>query len=209
MDWGRLFRHNHWLIVRIGKNEVGLCARCSGTVLGYFSTFLLHPFAFLAGFGSLSPLHQVIFAFLLALPSGIDWVTQTWSIRMSTNRIRFSVGLLVGCAACILGLSSLPNFTKLLILSYSSMTFVAVGYLGKRLVTHAIYGRRRTVQLLDEIESSASALPASEIWRTCSQSLRLQPSTDRREDDHEIGRMPVWNDLLPNFRSWRVSQLQF
>jgi len=139
MDWRHLLRHNHWLTVRIGKNEVSFCARCSGTVLGYFSALLLQPLTVLAGFYSLAPLFQVIFAFLLALPSGIDWVTQTWGVRMSTNRIRFSLGLLIGGGACMLGLSSLPNLTKLLILSYSSVAVMSVGYLGKHLARAHYY----------------------------------------------------------------------
>ncbi|MCJ7634716.1 DUF2085 domain-containing protein [Candidatus Bathyarchaeota archaeon] len=152
MDWRHLLRHNHWITIRIGKTEVGLCARCSGTVLGYFSALLLQPLTFLAGFDSLAPLFQVIFAFLLALPSGIDWVTQTWGVRMSTNPIRFSLGLLIGGGVCVLGLSSLPNLTKLLILSYSSVAVVSLGYLGKNFA-RTNYGRsfgsrRRTVQTI-------------------------------------------------------------
>ncbi len=161
MDWRHLLRHNHWLTIRIGKNKVSLCARCSGTVLGFFSTFLLLPLTFLAGFKSLAPLFQVIFAYLLALPSGIDWLTQTWGVRMSTNSIRFFLGLLIGGGACMLGLSSLPNLTKFLILSYSSVTVVSIGYLGKyfaRKLRWSFRNRRRTVRTTGTFAAGKEAM---------------------------------------------------
>jgi len=133
-DWGLLLHHNHWLTLRMGRHELRLCARCSGTVLGYFSSQLLQPFIYLVGFGTLNPPWQVALAYALALPSGIDWLTQTWNLRLSTNRIRFSAGFLIGIGAGLLGLSSLPSLTKLLILAYSSLGVVSMGYLGRRLM---------------------------------------------------------------------------
>jgi uncharacterized membrane protein len=131
-DWRLLLSHNHYLTIKIGRHEARLCARCSGTVLGYFSSQLLQPFTYSIGFGSLNPLLQVVLAFSLALPSGIDWLTQTWGFRLSTNRTRFLVGLLIGIGAGLLGLSSQPSLTKLLILAYSSLGVVSIGYLGRR-----------------------------------------------------------------------------
>jgi len=86
---------------------------------------------YLVGFDLLAPLWQVALAFALAMPSGIDWLTQTWGFRLSTNRIRLLVGFLIGAGAGLLGLSSLPNAMKLLILAYSSSGVILAGYLGR------------------------------------------------------------------------------
>jgi len=132
-DWRLLLSHNHWLTLRLGPHEVRLCARCSGTVLGYLSSRLLQPLIGQAGFSILDPFWQVALAFALALPSGIDWLTQTWGLRLSTNRTRLLAGLLIGIGAGLLGLSSLPSPTKLLVLACSSLGVVFIGYLGRRL----------------------------------------------------------------------------
>jgi uncharacterized membrane protein len=142
MDWRLLLRHHHWLTLRVGSHRVSLCARCSGTVLGYACSLTLQPLVYLVGFGLLAPFWQVIFAFVLALPSGIDWLTQTWGLRLSTNRIRFSAGLLIGGGACLLGFSSLPSITKFLILANSAVAIMCIGYLGRRLTrTNHPYSR--------------------------------------------------------------------
>lgn len=155
-DWRILLSHNHWLTLNVGHHEVHLCARCSGTVLGYFSSQLVQSFMYFTGFGSLNPFWQVTFAFVLALPSGADWLTQTWRLRLSTNRIRFLAGVLIGVGAGLLSFSSLPGLTKLLILASSSLGVIFAGYLGRMLMEKhgRIYSRHSPVTGVREITSS-------------------------------------------------------
>lgn len=138
MDWRPLLRHDHWLTIRFGNHYVCLCARCSGTVLGFVSTLLLAPFFFLATYRTLAPSVQIVLALLLALPSGIDWITQKWGLRKSSNPTRFFVGVMIGSGACILGSSSLPSLVKSLILASSAIFVMLVGYLGKGVFKNSV-----------------------------------------------------------------------
>lgn len=134
MNWRSLFRHNHWLTLNISNHQIHVCARCSGTVLGYFSALCLQPLILLTGFGSLTSFLQVIFAFIFALPSGVDWVTQTWGLRLSTNTIRLFVGFLIGNGIYLMNLSSLTYLLKVITLSYLTFATISLGYLGRRYV---------------------------------------------------------------------------
>jgi uncharacterized membrane protein len=131
MDWRPLLRHDHWLTIRFGNHHICLCARCSGTVLGFVSTLLLAPFFFLAPYRTLAPSVQIILALLLALPSGIDWITQKWGLRKSNNPTRFLVGTMIGSGACFLGSSSLSSRMESLILASSAIFVMLIGHLGK------------------------------------------------------------------------------
>lgn len=131
MNWRPILRHTHWMTIRIGDRQICICARCSGTVAGFISTVLLGPFFVLGIYRTFSPAMQISLAILLALPSGIDWITQKWGLRNGSNSIRFLVGVLIGSGACFLSSSSLSSSMESLILACSITFVVLVGYLGK------------------------------------------------------------------------------
>lgn len=131
-DWRLLIRHNHWLTLRIGGHEARICARCSGTVIGYFSSILLRSLVYALGFSLLSPTSQLLIALAFAAPSGVDWVSQTWGLRLSTNSTRFGVGLLIGFGAGLLGLSALAREEKIMFLTSTAVATISAGYLGRR-----------------------------------------------------------------------------
>ena len=131
MDLQMLLAHTHWFTLRFGTHRVRLCARCSGTVIGYFLFILALYSSDMTGFHSLSSLHQFSISFLMGLPSGIDWLTQTWGVRESINKQRLIFGFLVGSGAALLSMSSLPNFPKTLSLTVSASVVIGAGYLGR------------------------------------------------------------------------------
>ncbi len=131
MDLQRLLAHNHWFTLGIGTYRVRLCARCSGTVIGYFLFFLAFRSSDMTSFHSLSSLQQFSASFSMGLPSAVDWLAQTWGLRESTNRRRLIFGFLVGSGAALLSMSSLPNLPKTLSLAASASVVVGAGYLGR------------------------------------------------------------------------------
>ncbi len=134
MDLQRLLAHNHWFTLGTGTYRVRLCARCSGTVAGFFLFLLAFRNANLESFHGFSTLQQFSLSFLMGLPSAVDWLTQTWGFKESTNRRRVAFGFLVGTGAGLLSLSSLPGFLRTLSLAASAFTVIAAGYLGRWLL---------------------------------------------------------------------------
>ena len=131
MDLQRLLAHNHWFTLGTRKYRVRLCARCSGTVVGYFLFILAFRSSDMTSFHGLSSLQQFSASFSMGLPSAVDWLTQTWGLRESTNRLRLVFGFLVGSGAALLSMSSLPDFLKTLSLVASASVIVGSGYLGR------------------------------------------------------------------------------
>ena len=95
MELWRLLAHNHWLTLNVFRYELRLCARCSGYLLGFIAPLLLSGrVADLSE--SLDIRLQLIACFLLAMPYAVDWVTQSWELRESSNRVRLATGILLG-----------------------------------------------------------------------------------------------------------------
>jgi uncharacterized membrane protein len=130
-DWRLFLRHNHWLTLRVGGHAVQICARCSGTVIGYFSSIVLGSLVYALGFNRLGSTSQLLVALAFAAPSGVDWVSQTWRLRLSTNNTRFMVGLLIGFGAGLLGLSALTREAKIAFMTSTALVVVSAGYLGR------------------------------------------------------------------------------
>jgi uncharacterized membrane protein len=133
MDWRILLAHRHWFTVRLGAQSVRLCARCSGTVIGYFLSFLLLRSLDLTGFYALPLFQQFFLSFSLGIPSSIDWLAQTWGLRESTNSRRLVAGFLIGSGAALLTMSALPSLWKTLTLTGPASAIILAGYLGRRL----------------------------------------------------------------------------
>ena len=131
MDWHILLAHNHWFTVRLGTHSVRLCARCSGTVVGYFLFILLLQSMDLTAFHTLSAFQQFLLSLLLGIPTAIDWLMQTWGLKESTNSRRAIVGFLVGSGAALLTMSAHPSLWKTLALAGSASAIILAGYVGR------------------------------------------------------------------------------
>ncbi|MEM2094826.1 MAG: hypothetical protein QXI32_05970, partial [Candidatus Bathyarchaeia archaeon] len=58
MDWQILLAHRHWLTIGFRSRSVRLCARCTGTVVGYLLSIMFLKNLDLTGFLALSPTIQ-------------------------------------------------------------------------------------------------------------------------------------------------------
>jgi len=112
--------HPPWLRSRclklnIGGRQIYLCARCTGTLIGYIFTKLIQ-IAF----------PSILIAAALGLPALLDWSTQKLGFRESSNLIRILTGLLLGSG---IALSLNFNFIErlIVILSYlSAMLIISI-----------------------------------------------------------------------------------
>ena len=94
-----LEHHPPWLRhrcirLRLLKREIYLCARCTGTFLGYL-TASIFKIAF----------QSILYPTMLGIPALIDWSTQKLSLRESCNPIRVLTGFLLG-----VGFATITNF---------------------------------------------------------------------------------------------------
>ena len=95
MELWRLLAHNHWVTLKLYGIELRLCARCSGYLLGFTAPLLASGLvADLSG--SLDIRVQMLACLLLAIPYVVDWLTQSWGMRESSNGVRLSTGILMG-----------------------------------------------------------------------------------------------------------------
>ncbi len=108
--------------------ELRLCARCSGYLLGFTAPLLVS--GIVADLSeSLDVRVQLIACLLTAIPYVVDWLTQSWGMRESSNGIRLTTGILLGMGVFL--------FSRLNIVSgraifFNIALFVALmGHLGK------------------------------------------------------------------------------
>jgi len=129
-----LLAHRHWVTLHAFGKELYLCARCSGVFLGFIGSKILLPI--LVSLISYSiPLHIGLPVSLnLALPSIVDWITQSLGFRQSNNNLRLTTGLLEGLGVGVLSLTEIPNLLKLLIAVTIALSVVCAGILGRRLM---------------------------------------------------------------------------
>ena len=132
--WEQLLAHRHSITLHVFGREIYLCARCSGIVLGFLgSTTALTPLTPLARYSI--PLYIIVLvALLLAIPSIVDWITQTLGFRLSNNGLRLRVGFLEGVGVGVLGLANIPTITKLIILIGFILIVLSIGFFGRRLM---------------------------------------------------------------------------
>lgn len=123
MEPWRLLAHQHWITLRIAGRQLRLCARCTGYALGLAAPALLR-----ADPAALGPAAAPATA-LLAAPLALDWVTQKWGLRQSTNPLRLATGALAGLAVYTLhGLGAQGWETTLLA---AALLIVSAGQLGR------------------------------------------------------------------------------
>jgi uncharacterized membrane protein len=122
----QLFAHRHWITVQVFGNVIRLCARCSGTVLGFFLVII---YSLLYKVKNLLPSPFVAICVLLALPTVIDWLTQTWRLRESSNKMRLFTGFLEGIGVGLLSFINIGKVSKYVLLVGLSSSVIVFGYL--------------------------------------------------------------------------------
>jgi uncharacterized membrane protein len=127
----QLFAHRHWITLKFFGNSVRLCARCSGTVLGFFFVTI---YSFILPIKNSLPPQFVGLCVLLALPTAIDWLTQTWRLRESSNKLRLFTGFLIGVGVGLLTLIDIGRVSRYILLVGLSSSVVILGYSVKRVI---------------------------------------------------------------------------
>ena len=129
----QLLAHSHWININIFGRELHLCARCSGTVLGFIGlkTFLdttsliRYPISFYSCF---------LVSIILALATIIDWITQSLGFRQSNNNLRFFTGFLAGMGITSLGLADIPLTMKFNTVITIGLIVLSAGTFGRKLL---------------------------------------------------------------------------
>jgi uncharacterized membrane protein len=114
MELWRLFAHNHWYTLNLFGRELRLCARCSGYVFGLMS-FMLYSELLGLPFMLFNSIYIKYVIILLSFPFILDWVTQSWGLRNSTNLIRIFTGTLMGFGIGVFSQVSMNFQTKRII----------------------------------------------------------------------------------------------
>ena len=127
----RLLAHNHWVTLHVFGVELQLCARCSGTVLGFIGSKILLDTTFLMTF-SIPFYIGFLVSFLFFLPTIVDWTTQSLGFRQSNNRLRLTSGSLEGIGIVFLGLADVPFVSKFFILTILGLGVLSVGFFGRK-----------------------------------------------------------------------------
>jgi uncharacterized membrane protein len=128
LELWRLLAHNHWVTLNLYGIELRLCARCSGYLLGFTAPLLVSTLvADLSG--SLGVRVQLLACFLLALPYAVDWVTQSWGMRESSNRVRLFTGTLMGMGVFLF--SRLDIVSRRTVFVNAALFIFVIGHLGK------------------------------------------------------------------------------
>ena len=127
-------RHGHWITIDLGKRQLNVCARCSGTILGFLSLSVLAQTGDLAYFTSIPLQQQLLLCILLALPAGLDWLIQTYGLRESTNALRGTTGFLEGGAVALLSMATVSLEFKFAVILFVGGLILMLGLVGKRLL---------------------------------------------------------------------------
>lgn len=120
----RLLAHDHWFTLSLLGRELRLCARCSGYVVGLAAPALLS-----ADPTALSPAARLPALILLAAPLALDWVTQSWGLRESTNPVRLATGILMGLDIFLFSRLGIQSGRTIFV--GAVLLVASAGYLGK------------------------------------------------------------------------------
>jgi uncharacterized membrane protein len=120
----RLLAHDHWFTLSLLGRELRLCARCSGYLIGFVAPTLLSvdPQMLLG-----SSVQWLIL--LLAAPLALDWVTQSWGLRESTNPARLATGILMGLDIFLFSKLGIQSGRTIFVCA--ALLVASAGYLGK------------------------------------------------------------------------------
>ena len=137
-EWWRIFAHNHWITISLNGKKIRLCARCSGTVIGFYSLLTYIFFQGSTIFNSLTLTHQLLLCALFASPTILDWLTQTWDWRESTNKLRLFTGFLLGINVALFSLIPLLRIIRRILCTGMAVGVVSIGLLGRTIRKYVI-----------------------------------------------------------------------
>ncbi len=122
-------KYDRTLTLRIRGKEIHFCARCTGiTVSLLISMFVIIILRISIGL-FFDPFISLIFAVSFLIPTMIDWITQKLEFRESTNRIRISLGILLGVGISLLQFALLlPTITHAVIVIVVGILFAVIIY---------------------------------------------------------------------------------
>ena len=130
MEYWRLLAHNHWFTLNILGYRLRLCVRCTGYFLGFtIPIYLSSRFVFPLGFQNPRVL-QLVYV-LFALPFALDWISQSWGFRHSSNPIRLATGILLGLDIFIFSRHGWGIQDGWSIFVATALLVAFVGYIGK------------------------------------------------------------------------------
>lgn len=127
----RWFAHSHWISMTIFHKEIRLCARCTGTILGFLFLLILVSIFDFSFFNSLSFNSQMIVCILFIMPVSFDWLSQAWKLREGKNKYRITTGFSEGFGVALFSLIGIPLILKIGILVIISMSIINLGLYGK------------------------------------------------------------------------------
>ena len=129
----RLLAHKHWVTLIVLNKEIRLCARCTGYIVGFYTLSTLYTISSLHFLSSLDITLQLILCSILSIPLALDWITQTWGLRKSNNKLRFFTGFILGFGVYFLSLSKASFQIKTILGISLSVGITTLGLIGKRI----------------------------------------------------------------------------
>jgi uncharacterized membrane protein len=132
MELWRLTAHRHWLTLSLFGRELRLCARCSGYVAGFLLLTGISRSFGIPLFHSLDEWTQVMISFALLLPMAFDWVTQSWGLRDSNNRLRVLTGAALGMGVALFLTIDAPAHMRAAFYLATGLVVASAGLIGKR-----------------------------------------------------------------------------
>ena len=127
MELWRLLAHRHWITLRVLGREVRLCARCSGYAIGFLILTVFQSLFGLPVFHSLSVYLQILLCLLTVAPLALDWLTQSWGWRESSNGLRLLTGAILGMGLSLFSQVGVSSSFKALCYTLTATVILAAG----------------------------------------------------------------------------------
>jgi uncharacterized membrane protein len=127
-----LIAHRHWITINLCGRSLCICARCLGVVVGVLLLLITIPLFEFFIFYSLPVVYQLSICITFIAPATYDWVTQSWGLRASTNKLRISTGVLEGFGVALLSLATISTIYKIAFFLFIFGCILTTGISGKR-----------------------------------------------------------------------------
>jgi len=131
MELWRLVAHSHWITLHVFGRRIRLCARCTGYVVGFLVMMASRALLGMSPLSHLSPGVQMVTCILLLVPLAVDWLTQSWGWRESSNGIRLLTGMFLGVGVAFFLSIDASVTVKTTFYFYTATIIALVGGIGK------------------------------------------------------------------------------